>query len=119
MTNEQMERAIEFLLDHHAKFSADLGELKEAISGMKDVQQQQAENLNRLTADVQALTENTSAMQSQIDSIITEMRDGFDKLILANEITRDLAEQAIKLSVAVNKRVTGIDQHVTDIEQKS
>ena len=112
MTNEQMERAIEFLLDHHAKFSVDIGELK-------DVQRQQAENLNRLTADVQALTENTSAMQSQIDSIITEMRDGFDKLILANEITRDLAEQAIKLSVAVNKRVTGIDQRVTDIEQKS
>lgn len=118
MTNEQMERAIEFLLDHHAKFSADLGGLKEAISEMKDVQRQQTENLNTLTADVQALTENTSAMQSQLDSIITEMRDGFSKLILANEITRDLAEQAIKLSIAVSQRTTGLDQRVTEIEQK-
>lgn len=118
MTNEQMERAIEFLLDHHAKFSADLGGLKEAISGMKDVQRQQAENLNTLTAGVQALTENTSVMQSQIDSIITEMRESFDKLILANEVSRHLAEQAIKLSVSVSQRTTGLDQRVTEIEQK-
>jgi cell division FtsZ-interacting protein ZapD len=111
MTNEQMERAIEVLLDHHAKFSVDIGELK-------DVQRQQAENLNKLTADVQALTDNMGAMQSQIDSIITEMRDGFDKLILANEVSRHLAEQAIKLSIAVSQRVTGIDQRVTELEQK-
>ncbi|MFL6274262.1 MAG: hypothetical protein ACJ74G_03555 [Blastocatellia bacterium] len=111
MTNEQMERAIEFLLDHHAKFSADMDELK-------NVQRQQTENLNRLTTDVQALTENTSVMQSQIDSIITEMRESFDKLILANEVSRHLAEQAIKLSVSVSQRTTGLDQRVTEIEQK-
>lgn len=111
MTDEQMERAIEFLLDHHAKFSADIDELKE-------VQRQQAKNIDKLTADVQALTENTSAMQSQMDSIITEMRDGFNKLILGNEISRDLAEQATRLAIAVSQRVTGLDQRVVDLESK-
>ena len=43
MTEEQLERAIEFLLDHHAKFSTDISGLREAISDLKDVQRQQSE----------------------------------------------------------------------------
>ena|ERR1700742_2870502 len=97
MTNEQMERAIEFLLGHHAKFSADIDELKE-------VQRRQAENLDRLTANVEAMRE--------------EMGKHFENLIIANEVTRDLAEQATRLTIAVSQRVTGIDHRVSDLEQK-
>ena len=104
MTNEQMERAIEFLLDHHAKFSADMDELK-------NVQRQQTENLNRLTTDVQALTENTSMMQSQIDSIITEMRESFDKLILANEVMKRPGSER-RLLIRLSRAPVSIRHHL-------
>jgi chromosome segregation ATPase len=111
MTNEEVERAIEFLLDHHAKVSADIGELREAVSELKDVQQRQAENIDHLTADVQALTGNVEAMRE-------EMRDGFDKLILANEVTRKLTEDVARLTVGLSQRVTNLEGHVDDSESK-
>ena len=102
----------------------DISELRESISGLseavgdlKDAQQQQSENIADLTADVRALTENTSAMQSQIDSIITEMHDGFDKLILANEVTRDLACKVASLEIQTSQRVTGVERRVSDLEK--
>jgi hypothetical protein len=104
MTSEQMERAIEFLLDHHAKFSADIGELKE-------VQRRQAENLDKLTAAV-------THMQQGMEANRQEIREAIDNLIIANEGSRHLAEQATKLAIVVSQRVTGIDQRVSDLEQK-
>ena len=118
MTNDQMERAIEFMLEHHAKFSADIGELREAISELKErvngvtetvsrlaeVQKLQGENLDRLTANVEAMRE--------------EMRDSFNKLILANEVTRKLSEDVARLTVQNSKRVTGLERRVGDLEAK-
>jgi SAM-dependent MidA family methyltransferase len=85
---------MEFLLDHHAKFSADIDELKE-------VQRRQAENLDKLTANVGTMRE--------------EMGKHFENLIVANEVTRGLAEQATRLTITVSQRVTGIDQRVIDL----
>ncbi|HEY9232971.1 MAG TPA: hypothetical protein VIS78_12520, partial [Blastocatellia bacterium] len=65
MTNEEMERAIEFLINQQAQLSADLS--------------RQSENIDKLTAAIDAMREET--------------RDGFDKLILANEVTRRLTEE--------------------------
>jgi L-aminopeptidase/D-esterase-like protein len=47
----------------------------------------------KLNADLGVLTETVS-------SIIVEMREGFSNLIIANEVTRDLASQAAKLAIA-------------------
>lgn len=97
MTNEEVERAIEFLLDHHAKVSADI--------------ERHSEQIGQLTQAVSALTENVEAMRE-------EMHDGFNKLILANEVTRKLSEDVGRLVVGISQRVGGIDQRVTDLEQK-
>jgi tetrahydrodipicolinate N-succinyltransferase len=83
MTSEQMERVIEFLLDHHAKFSANIGELKE-------VQRRQTENLDKLTTAV-------THMQQEMAANRQEIREAIDNLIIANEGSRHLAEQATKL----------------------
>jgi methyl-accepting chemotaxis protein len=104
MTNEQMERAIEFLLDHHAKFSADIGELK-------DVQQRQAENLDKLTGAV-------TRMQQEMEANRQEIRETIDNLIIANEGTRKLAEDVARLIVQTSQRVSGLDRRVDDLEQK-
>jgi chromosome segregation ATPase len=92
MSKDDFEHQMDFILKQQAKFSADIEQLKET-------QKQQVANIDRLAASVQTLTENTTTMQSQIDSIITEMRDSFDKLILSNEVTRDFANQIAALTV--------------------
>jgi Mg-chelatase subunit ChlI len=82
MSNENIERQIEFIINQQAKFSVDIEQLKE-------VQAQQARN---------------------IDSLIAEMRGGFNNLILANEITRKLAEDVARLAVQTAQRVTKLEE---------
>jgi hypothetical protein len=106
MTSEEMERAIEFLLDHHAKVSADI--------------ERHSEQIGQLTVAVSALTGSVKVMQEQMEAdrqetrytisgMMTEMREGFNNLIVANEITRNLAEQATKLAIQTSHRVTNLE----------
>jgi predicted nucleic acid-binding Zn-ribbon protein len=97
MTNEEVERAIEFLIDHHAKVSSDIGGLREAVGELKDVQKQQAENIDRLTADVHALTGNVELMREEMDANRIDLRHAIDNLIIGNEATRDLANKVASL----------------------
>jgi hypothetical protein len=78
MTAEEMEHAINFLLDHRAKVSGDI---------------------ERLTADVQALREAQAEQGRMLESVISEMRDGFNNLIVANEVTRKLNEDIARLTI--------------------
>ena len=95
MNHEEMERAIEFLLEHHAKLSTDLDKLKELQA--------------QTTSDIQALTANVDRLEVQAEADRQEMRDGFNKLILANEVTRDLAQNVARLAIATSQRVTTIE----------
>ena len=71
MTGEEMERAIEFLTKHHAKVSADIDRNSEQIA---------------------ELSRNTESMRA-------EMREGFENLIIANEVTRKLSEDVARLTL--------------------
>jgi hypothetical protein len=71
MTTEEMERAIEFLLDHQAKVSAD------------------------------------------IEQLTAEMREGFNNLIVANEVTRRLAEDVARLAVQNSQRITKLEERTS------
>ena len=73
MTGEEMERAIEFLIEHHARTSTELQSLKEAQE--------------RTTVNLQALAESVSRLENQAEIDRPAMRDAIDKLILSNEIT--------------------------------
>ena len=112
MTNEEMQKAIEFLLEHHAKFSTDIGRLEAT-------QAQTTADLQLLTGKVAELTDNVSRLEVQmdelrdrVDSIVTEMRDGFNKLILANEGTRDLAEKVAQLAINTSQRVARLEEKI-------
>jgi hypothetical protein len=85
MSKDDFEHQMDFILKQQATFNTDIEQLK-------DVQKQQAVNIDKLATVVQTLAE-------QIDSIITEMHDGFDKLILANEVTRDFVNKIASLEV--------------------
>ena len=92
MTGEEMERAIQFLLEHHAKVSA--------------AQDRNTANIAALTRTVVELAESVSRLEVQAD----ETRDAIDKLILSNEVTRDLTNQVARLAVATSQRVSALEE---------
>ena len=111
MSSENIQRQIEFILEHQAKFSEDLELLKE-------VQSQQAESISELSKVTASLSETVASTQEHLDSVISEMRDGFNKLILSNEVTRDFANKIASLEVQTSQRMTGLELRVSDIESK-
>ncbi|MEK6289443.1 MAG: hypothetical protein AABO57_27330 [Acidobacteriota bacterium] len=102
MTGEEMERAIEFLINHHAKVSSD-------IEGLKEAQK-------ITTANIASLVEHAEVdrreMRETFDSVAEEMRDGFNKLILSNEVTRDLCSQVARLATQTSQRVTVLEDQL-------
>ena len=120
MTGEEMERAIEFLLDHHAKFSADIDQLKEAqaqtsadvrtlagaVSELSEIVGVQSRDMREGLARVD---DRMDRFEAQAESDRQEIRDAIDKLILANEVTRDLAQQAAQLAMSASQRITRLE----------
>jgi predicted metal-dependent hydrolase len=86
--------------ERHAKFAKELAELREA-------QTIQTENINRL---YDLVTADRKTTRYAIDALITEMREGFDNLIVANEVTRELAENVARLAVQTSQRVTELEK---------
>ena len=105
MTGEEMERAIQFLIEHHANVSA-------GIEGLKEAQEKTAANLDTLTGIVAELSQNVSRLEEQAEVNREETRDSFNKLILSNEVTRDLAERVTRLAIETNQRVTAIEERL-------
>jgi chromosome segregation ATPase len=105
MTGEEMERGIQFLIEHHARVSTD-------IDGLKETQMRTAANIDSLTRTVVELAESVSRLEAQAESDRQEMRDAIDKLILSNEVTRDLANQIARLAVETSQRVTALEERL-------
>ncbi|MEK6300146.1 MAG: hypothetical protein AABO41_05440 [Acidobacteriota bacterium] len=105
MTGEEMEKAIQFLIEHHANVSA-------GIEGLKEAQESTAANLDTLTGIVADLTQNVSRLEWQAEADREEMRDSFNKLILGNEVTRDLAQRVTRLAIQTSQRVTIIEDRL-------
>jgi hypothetical protein len=105
MNHEEMERAIEFLLEHHTKLSKDLDKLKE-------LQAQTTSDIQALTAKIARSEAQAEAdrreMHESINSLKEEMRVGFDKLILPNEVTRGFSDNVAHLATATSQRVEQI-----------
>ena len=111
--SDDIESKMEFIIQQQATFAVDIADLKEA-------QRRQTENIDKLTVNVKNLTssvaeltvsvaelredskedrenarkdrENVREDRKRLDLVITEMRQGFDNLIIVNEVTRKLAE---------------------------
>lgn len=122
MTYEEMKRTMEFLLEWQAKFSVEIEQLKET-------QKQQGENIRLLFESTMAMRSQSEGIMSQAEadraatrglfnSMVVELREGFDKLILGNEVTRDLASKVAALEIQTSQRVTNLEQRVSDIETK-
>ena len=120
MTGEEMERAIQFLIEHHANVSAGIEGLKESQERSQEAQEKAQEtqartaaNLDTLTGIVMELAQNVSRLEEQAEVNREETRDGFNKLILGNEVTRDLAQRVARLSMETIQRVKTIEERLS------
>jgi hypothetical protein len=102
MTGEEMERAIEFLINHHAKVSSD-------IEGLKEAQMRTAANIAALAKQAET---DRHEMRETFHILTGEMREGFNKLILSNEVTRDLSNQVARLAIETSRRVTVLEDNL-------
>ena len=98
MTGEEMERAIQFLIEHHARVST--------------AQDRNTANIAALTRTVVELADSVSRLEVQAESDRNETRNAIDRLILSNEATRDLANQIGRLAVATSQRVTALEERL-------
>ena len=96
MTGEEMERAIEFLTDHHAKVSADI--------------ERHSEQIAQLASSVSELTESVKDMRQGMDANRLDMREAIDNLIIANEVTRKLAEDIARLVIQNSQRISKLEE---------
>lgn len=107
MSEDNIQRKMDFIVEQQAKFSVDIELLKESQK--------------QLTADVSALTNNVESMRAEmqtdrqetralITDIVTQMQAGFQELIVANEVTRKLAEDAARIAIGTSQRVTKLEE---------
>jgi hypothetical protein len=108
MDQEQIENTIQFLVDNQAKFHSDLELMKEA-------QQRTGEQIQALVESQQALTERVDDVVGAVDVMRLELRESFENLIVANEVTRNLAEQIGKLVVNVSQRLSVVEEKTKDL----
>ena len=107
MTSEQLERAIEFLLESQAKTSTVLAFTNEAVNKLAEtVAQDRRENRELLTAYQRENREMFAETREQLEAYRQETREAINNLIIANEVTRDLAEQVAKLAITTSQRVS-------------
>ena len=106
---DSIERKMEFIIEQQATFALE-------IAQMKEVQSQQAISIDRLTENMhetRGMFHETREMlhetREMLHSVIGEMRDGFNNLIVANEVTRKLAEDVGRLAIATSQRVSVLE----------
>jgi len=93
--SDSSEQRMEFIIEQQAMFAVE-------IAQMKEIQREQAVSVSRLT-------ENMHQAREMLHSVIGGMREGFDNLIVANEVTRRLAEDVGHLAMATSQRVTMLE----------
>ncbi|HXU40443.1 MAG TPA: hypothetical protein VN937_29070 [Blastocatellia bacterium] len=99
MTSEEMERAIEFLVHNQAKNTSDIMLTNEVVNRLAEaVAQDRVENRAQLAAN-----------REQLEAYRQETREHINNLIIANEVTRDLAEKVAKLAITTSQRVTVLE----------
>jgi methyl-accepting chemotaxis protein len=124
MTGDEMERAIQFLIEFHAKISSEIEGLKEAQERAHEAQERAHEaqeraheaqertaaNIDSLTGIVLDLAQSVSRVEEQAEINRQETRDAINNLLLGNEVTRSLAQDVARLAIATSQRVTTLEE---------
>jgi phosphoenolpyruvate-protein kinase (PTS system EI component) len=117
MDQQQMENTIQFLVENQSKFHSDLELLKENVQTIAENQKHTDEQIRALTKSQQEAYERMQTLTERVDDVVgvvdvmrLELRQSFDNLIIANEVTRNLAEQIGKLAVNTSQRLAKLEE---------
>lgn len=103
MTSEELDRAIESLVHNQAKNTIAIMLTNEVVNKLAEaVAHDRVENRAQLEAYRQETRE-------QLEAYRQETREHINNLIIANEVTRDLAEKVAKLAITTSQRVTALE----------
>jgi tRNA(Ser,Leu) C12 N-acetylase TAN1 len=95
MTQEQMERAIEFLLNAQAQNTADIGKLTADVQGLKEVQAQTSRDVMTLAAAVSELANTVARVETQMVEGFIRMEARMDRFeAQAESDRREMRESA-------------------------
>jgi len=99
------EAQMEEMREANREMRGSIGELRESIAEMRESDREMRESIGEMR-------ESIGEMRETVVGVMEEMRDGFNNLIIANEVTRNLAEQAAKLAISANQRVTKLEDRL-------
>ena len=111
MTDDEVERAIEFLLEHHAKVSADIERHSEQIAQLTAAVAEMKVEMRAGFDETRAGFDQTRAGFREVWAGFGETRKAIDDLIVTNEVTRKLAEDVARLAIATSQRVTNLESN--------
>ena len=109
MTNDELERAIQFLTEHHAKVSAQSDRNSEQIRLHSEQIAQLLRVVSLHSEQIKAMGSQAEADRAEMRQGFTEMREAFNDLIVANEVTRELTQTVARLAIATSRRVTDLE----------
>lgn len=73
------------------------------VAGLKDAQERTTAQIELLAGTVVGLADNVSRLEAQMEIDRQETREGFNNLIIANEVTRKLAEDVARLAISTSQ----------------
>ena len=73
---------------------------------MEFIVEQQA----RIDVNLESITERLDRLTLNVDAFVVETRDAINNLIIANEGTRELAQQVARLAVQTSRRVSDLEE---------
>lgn len=116
MSNDHIQRQMDFIVRQQAKFSVDIEEMKEfekRLAATVERMAKEAEIDRRKTNEaITHLNNVVNDLSNTVNSIAIEMREGFNNLIIANESTRELASQAAKLAIQTGERMNRLEDRL-------
>ncbi|HKY06253.1 MAG TPA: hypothetical protein VJQ56_15260 [Blastocatellia bacterium] len=109
MTNDEFERAMEFLLQHHAKIDAKLDKNSEQVKQNSEQIERNSRQIAQLMQAVSLHSEQIKTLALQAEADRAETREAINNLIVASEATRELSENVARLAITTSRRVTNLE----------
>lgn len=75
MSEDRIQRQIEFIIEQQAKFTTEIVELKQGIAELKETQQQTTEHITNLADVVLSLTNIVSDHASQMAALVEQGKE--------------------------------------------
>lgn len=109
MTDDELNRKMEFIIEQQAQFAVDIQLLKEAQATTNA-------SIAQLTKDVLMLADAQSQMQEQAEADRQEMRNGINQMISIAEEMRDLARALVTAQIGTSQRVSKVEDRLDRLE---